>query len=475
MQSPYLPTQLMGAKYAGRILIIIALLTACALRFWLLDSKSYWLDEAWTTRIVERGQVDFWNAQTEQFHPPLFFGLLELWTRLGQEAYFWRAPSALFGILTVAFVYSLADVAVGRAAAVTTVWFAALSPWLIWYSQELRMYSLFACLFTLGALAIVKYLTRPQFVWWLAAMMAVAAALYTHYAAVLMLPVYASLGIAYLVYGRVTPRTVWLAVLTWPTALLVYWPWLLSPAAQRFLREAGNHPIWGRLFSQIFNRQLMLLPLLLFGVIGMAVGLYIFYRLLRHWRGRHPDLHATPWVRVVVLVLFCLVLALSVIPRGSTFKRQLLIFWPLVLPFFGWVWPWEWVNRRILGTLLGLSLVAAVITVYAVPKDQWRETTAYILEHRQPGDLVLLLPAHMRMPFDVYVEHKTKYIGQLPAQLYPRLPGLAHDYSRIWLVEYPRDMRAEDYAIEDWLQQNVTLKDTKKFYRIDVKLFDTQE
>lgn len=475
MQMPPLPAELTDTKHARRILLLVALLAACALRFWLLDSKSYWLDEAWTTQMVARGQAAFWDGQTEQYHPPLFYALLELWTRVGGDAFFWRAPSALFGVLTVAFVYAFTQATVGRAAAVTTVWLAAFSPWLIWYAQELRMYSLFACLFLLGVVAIVRYLTSPHAGWWLTAVAAVTLALYTHYAALLLLPLFALLGVLYLALGKANPTTALLALLAWPTALLFYWPWLLSPAAQRLAQVAGSHPHWGRYISLLLDYPLLLALLVICGVIAMSAGLYLLYRLAPRmwaWLGAR---RTRPWLQGVALALYCGILILSVFPRGYTFKRQLLIFWPLVLPFFGWVWPWEWANRRVVGVLLGLSLVAAVATVTAVPKDQWREATAYILEHRQPGDLVLLLPAHMRMPFGVYAGDDIKFIGQLPAQLHPRLPDLARDYARIWLVAYPRDMTAEDHAIQAWLEQASMVRDTKHFFRIDVTLFDTQQ
>ncbi|WP_222916663.1 glycosyltransferase family 39 protein [Natrinema sp. SYSU A 869] len=142
----------------------IALLAA-ALRLFRLDSESYWVDEvvSVTTATSNTPFELLISVPGNDPHPPLYYLLLSGWTAVfGTTELATRLLSALVGIATVVVLYGvgrrLFDREVGAIAAV----FVAVSPFHIWYSQEVRMYNLLALLTALSFYWFVRMQTeRP--------------------------------------------------------------------------------------------------------------------------------------------------------------------------------------------------------------------------------------------------------------------------------------------------------------------------
>ncbi len=101
----------------------------------------------------------------ENVHGPLYSLLLHLWCGLsGDGEWALRLPSALFGIALVPALAWFAARWLGRETAVPAAWLAAGSPFLIWYSQEARNYSLLMLCATLagGALVSMRAALAPR-------------------------------------------------------------------------------------------------------------------------------------------------------------------------------------------------------------------------------------------------------------------------------------------------------------------------
>jgi hypothetical protein len=129
--------------------LILALALFAVPRLVMLTRYSPWQDELWTLDVVQR---DFptmlrWVV-ADQTHPPLFYALAWAWRRVGPDAFWWmRLLPALIGIGMAMPVVALCRSArLGWNAAVTTVVLCAASPWLVFYSVELRDYGLYAAL-----------------------------------------------------------------------------------------------------------------------------------------------------------------------------------------------------------------------------------------------------------------------------------------------------------------------------------------
>lgn len=454
-------------------ILVVALLFALSLRLLLLGSKSLWLDEAWGLSVTKAGQEALWAGTSENHHPPLFHLLLGYWIQLGESEFRLRLLSAIFGAVGVLLIYQLGKDLGGKEVALSGAWLSALSPLLIWYSQEARSYSFLVFMGLVVTIAVVKLFLRPTLGWWLLFIVAMTAALYTHYAAFLLIPVQLMLLTSSLATqrSRIPVAIFWLS--GWAITIIAYWPWLQSPAARSFLGQlkTGSYP--AQILADKFNVNPSQLTRTVAVIIFFAipVGLFLVYRLFQKDNTLWIRLRTQKWIQKFLVLLFIILLMASVIPRGYTIKKQLVILWPFVLLFFGFIWPWEQSYQRLLTFLLAFSLLASLINISLIPKDQWRETVSFIIKQRQTKDVVLLLPNYMTVPFDYYSQGRIARQGISPSFALSYLESLVNDHGRIWLVSHQVDIADSEKKIESWLEQHANRVEEKSFYRIQVHLY----
>ena len=142
----------------------IITLLAAAVRFATLDTQSFWYDEALTVDLVRQsfgGMVE--GVLEDQAQPPPYFVLAWLWAHVfGDGEVGLRSLSALLGTLTAPVAYAIGNLVAGRRVANAVGLLTALSPALVWYSQEARAYALVTLLCALALLFLLRALERPN-------------------------------------------------------------------------------------------------------------------------------------------------------------------------------------------------------------------------------------------------------------------------------------------------------------------------
>jgi len=196
------------------LLLVVVLLTAAGagLRCFHLGQKSLWVDEAISCVLASTGQdpVEL---------PPLYFRLVGLTMELAGSEAEWalRLLSALCGILAIPLIFFLAREAGDRFTGLAAALLLAVSPYHVQISQEGRNYALL-CLLALLLFLLQTVARRRKGVTavlaWAASGGALAAALYTHHLALLLLP--ATL-LPLLARGRPERR----ALIGWGSALVL--------------------------------------------------------------------------------------------------------------------------------------------------------------------------------------------------------------------------------------------------------------
>ena len=119
-------------------------IVAFGLRFWKLGADSLWYDEAATAMMSRPSLADIvrfhWSAAFE--HSPLWAMLMHAWSwLLGQSEFTLRTLPALTGVLSVVLIWRLTNRFADRRTAFLAGLLVAISPTLIYYSQEARMYA----------------------------------------------------------------------------------------------------------------------------------------------------------------------------------------------------------------------------------------------------------------------------------------------------------------------------------------------
>ena len=91
-----------------QVAIVLVLLLAAGLRLHLLGAQSLWNDEGASVAMTGRSLSEIISNTAADIHPPGYYILLSVWTRLmGSREFALRLMSALQGVLTVALTYAL--------------------------------------------------------------------------------------------------------------------------------------------------------------------------------------------------------------------------------------------------------------------------------------------------------------------------------------------------------------------------------
>lgn len=153
-------------RVAGRWVGVVVLLVAFAIRIHDLAGQSFWWDEAYTALLAERGlRAIYHELRSFDFHPPLHYLLTWAWLPIaGRSEFALRYLSVAAGCLTVGVGARLGRRLYGERGGLAAGLVFALSPFLVYYSQEARMYSDLALWGMLSSLALWKWLakTSPQ-------------------------------------------------------------------------------------------------------------------------------------------------------------------------------------------------------------------------------------------------------------------------------------------------------------------------
>jgi 4-amino-4-deoxy-L-arabinose transferase-like glycosyltransferase len=147
---------------------VAILVVAAVTRFWRLGYHSFWFDEIVSLIWASAGAAYTWETTftlVEEKHPPGYYLSLHYWLKLldlfglGSSDIALRILGSLLGVLTVMGVLLLATRLSGRRTGLLAGLLVALSPALVWYSQELRMFQPAATAIVWGIYFLVRIAT----------------------------------------------------------------------------------------------------------------------------------------------------------------------------------------------------------------------------------------------------------------------------------------------------------------------------
>ena len=177
----WLPAPLPGAIEGAVALLLIIL--GFGLRVFRLDLQSIWADEGLSIFRASQDLSSIPVLSEAGIHPPLYDSLLHFWILLaGNREFSTRFLSLFFGVLGLAVLFQVGRSLLGNRGALLATLVAAISPFLVYYSQETRMYAPTLFFSLVSALACLKWTQCATSRRWLACyVLAAAAAVYSHY------------------------------------------------------------------------------------------------------------------------------------------------------------------------------------------------------------------------------------------------------------------------------------------------------
>lgn len=407
-----------------------------------LGSESLWLDERLSLRIVQEnlgGAISIFRDLPEQH--PFYYVLLKIWRVFGESEFALRSLSAVFAVACVFAIYRLAQRVLDEASARIASIVMATSPYMLFFSQEARMYSLLGLLTIVStyllirwwdderglvgytALGIVGAYTHIFFLFLLGAHLvwAVARRPALNQRAVRLLRAHCIVGLCYVP---------WLFMIfsgslgsqSWKSAINV-----VLAAPYTFLRfSVGYSEVianydWKTRAPDLIRSQL---PLLITVAVGYSVvAVYGFKRLTTH--ARHGSI--VP-IGLFAPMILATVASLITIVVGERYFMVCFPFFVLLLAagISSLLEPSMHRAARVVVVAAFAAIVAHTLFDYYTDeefgKEQWRDVAAYLSENTSNDDLIVLHQPHIEKAFAHYFgeEAGARVVRSDPA-LTPRL------------------------------------------------------
>jgi mannosyltransferase len=471
----------------------------CFLRLYQIGQSCFWYDEAQTLLVA---RLPLGQIALTAYRPPLYHYLLHFWSLWVPSTEFWlRMPSFLFGMLALVGVALVTLQLYNKKIAFIATLLAAISPVFVYYSQELRMYSLMTAAFLAILFLFIRIvLKRSEHRWinWAALWLAEAIAMYSHYFSAPFLVTISLVAITLCLLQR-RWRTLrnWLLVQVAVVAAFI--PWLLVifggrggisdytaaelapvnpivPTVSDFIKQLGGFYTQGpAIWNQYYDQVLVVIV-----AVGLALAvLLIVVSALRHLADHSRDYQTSQSLNSflyedMVLVLVCVLPLLMAIVLfyfrpGVVSPRHLMMFAGpfVILQARGVAVLWsqlQLVRSRILvitSRVLAIGLLIAAIGLqgYAQLRDMQnpeqlrpnvRALAQVVALYAGPDDLVLM--PYQDYAFDYYFHDQARVFHletrvpdvDLITWALPRLAGAKRAVLLRWVNIYadPRDYLA---------------------------------
>ena len=174
--------RLMEWRYIDVAMLSTAVVAYIGLVGGRLSTWSIWFDEAFTAYIVRFDFADIAHYTGNDMHPPLYYWLVKIWTSIfGTSEAGFRSLSLVFGIAVIILGFLLLKKLFGRRTAMLGVWLLALSPMLIRFGGEARMYTMVAAIALAATYVLFQAMATNRRKYWAIYGLLLAVGMLTHY------------------------------------------------------------------------------------------------------------------------------------------------------------------------------------------------------------------------------------------------------------------------------------------------------
>ena len=343
--------------------------------------SSIWFDESYSAYLVRGDFTKIWSLTAADVHPPFYYFLLKIWSSIfGSTDLSMRFMSVFFGALTIIVLFHLLRRWFGTRVASISTLLAALSPMLIRYGQEMRMYTLIFFIVILATIVLDLAIKTQKKRYYAIYAILVALGMWTHYFTALAWIVH----VFYIVVIRRENLFQKKWVLTYLGAILLFVPWVPSFLSQVTEVQKG---FWIPPVSAITPLEYLSQSLLFMTpetVNGWLVVLFLIVVFLASYLLRKTyqiDFNKDQKKSFLFLLSFIFVppvflIILSLPPLSPMFvDRYILYSAALIWPFIGLAFA-SFKKRPILKTVLLASVIAS--SVIGIINVENREPEGYV-------------------------------------------------------------------------------------------------
>jgi mannosyltransferase len=486
------------ATHNSRWMILLAIvLCAFTLRLYRLGEPSFHGDEAFSARFVAKpaGEILAALGQDEP-NPPFYYALLWSWLRLAGESEFaLRFLSAWWGVFLVPWAYDLGKRLGGKRLGAATAFLAAVSPFLVWHSQEVRMYAVLAALALASMALLVRAWQSGRWLLWWAWAAVTWLALFTHYFAAFLAVAEVSVLVVALVrparhQSRIAQLKAWALPLV--VAALLYLPWVVYVAPAMLAHEkTWLLPVsGGEFFRRVFVTYSLGSTAAPWAARWLWPGFFLIFA-----AGGVTLARRQRWGVGLIGCCFLMPLAMVYVLslRRPMFHERYLIFVlsPYLLFLASGVIAWARMLSRSHPAAMALAAVPMAFLIGAsglslanyfcdasyAKSPPWREMIHFLQTQGRPGDVVI--QNYPDPSLNYYLADRLphvpvpRFVPFSETKVEETLSDLSTEYRRLWLVP----VRSADWDatgfVETWLDRHGDLIDQWHFGSLRLRLYQS--
>lgn len=417
-------------------------------------NQSLWLDEA--INVLAAKNNTFWGMITEyvkyDFHPPLYFAILWLWTKFfGYSEIAVRVPSLIFGILTILLVYHIGRKLHSKTLGLIAALLMAVNPLHIYYSQEARMYSLAAFAVCLNYFLFLK-LIKGDRVNFLHLIFTNLLVLSSDYVAYLIIP---SQFFYLIFFGKKYLKT-WLMPVFSSGLITVFWLPILLTQLSIGSQTALNIPVWREIVGSFGIKPVILTYVkfiigrinhpndLIYALLFLPIGLLVLFLIWRALKFLEKKIRALLLIWLLVPIILALFISL-IVPIYSYFRLLFVLPAFLLLISYGIISFKQKLKVIILSVFL-IQIVSSSIYLFnpIFHREDWKGMVSFL--KTVPQGKMLFESSDSFAPFDYYAKDSIKGVGALkkfPAEKIDDVKDLKNELGNtadVFLINYLVDI-----------------------------------
>ncbi len=477
--------------------LMILIIGGAILRSANIGGRSLWFDEAISALAVRYDLATIIANRLEPMAPPLYLVLLRLWvsgwTSLGvpTDETVLRGMSALFSIVAIVPVYALGRRLFDRHVGLLAAALLTILPFQIAFAQEARSYGLIVLCGAILLWAFVRALERDRTGAWLIFGVSGMISLYVNYLLALLIGVFHLYALLLPARRRYLTRLVLCDV-----ALALS----LMPLVAVMLQQGRQATALYKVLETTLLTPLVTEAYLLFGSVTDSlplIGLALFVTLallgvlaISAVRGavRLRQVEVRLLLLLVIVVPPVIMLVLSWLIHFPYYDRWLAFVTPALVLFIAQgIWPRPSVLYKLLLVMLVALVVVRLASYYTRPdpsRPPFREASAYIESHAQPGDVVFHLHDSTFASFRFYAPDMTTYLWEDDAAGWfvpsawkwfgERITDLSIVFSghaRVWVMSLPDTLDDSRRALLTQIERRSSPTAQMRFDNVEVDLY----
>lgn len=433
---------------AAMMLIVVA----CSYFFFI--NQSLRLDEAQSLWQTSGSPLTIIKLVAGDVHVPLYHLMLHYWRLIvGDTVARARVMSLVFLLGTIPAIYVLGKETYGRGAGLFAALLLSISPFMNWYGNEIRMYTLFSFIVVLNQYFFIRIFTRPGRGAWVGYTVTTLFGIFSHY--FFFLNLFAQAVFFFLNRKLFPPGALKRFLLIAAAIVILFIPWIVEvlsvgtfSSEKPLLAEPTTVNLFSTLSQFLFGFQDNEVNTIVLSLWPIAI---IFGFVSVRSRKRPSPVTIYLLLSIVLSVGLAFIISATVVP---VFVSRYLAFTVpslyVLLAAHVASYPAKyrkWVGGVLVALLLFMMGVEAWSAATPV-KENYRQATDYLNANVSPQDVVILSAPFTIYPVEYYYQNPApletlpiwnRYsFGAIPnfdkSTLPAQVATLTQDHQDVWLL-----------------------------------------